>query len=123
MFHPPIYEVIDEWATWKYEQTPLKAGAYRSLMIRFVKEFKLRSVEEIEEKHMAFYMGEQLTGFYMVEAEKALKSFLTYCRMAGYECPSPEMAKQENLLKLYGDVIIRPKQSWIPGKHLKWLHK
>lgn len=96
---PPIYEIIDEFTAWKSERYPWIAGAQQSLLYRFAKTFKLDKVEDIGETHLAFFVGQELTAFYGAQALKAIRAFLWYCKRAGYNVLSPQMATEEKLRK------------------------
>lgn len=96
----PIYEQINEYVYWKKQHHPLTAGAHRSLLFRMAKSLNLNSIEDITESHIAFFTGEQLTGFYVEEALRALRGFLQYARMAGYNCMPYKNATIEHMSKM-----------------------
>lgn len=98
----PITEQIDEYCRWKFLRSPWIAGAQFSLLTRFAKEFNIRSVSDIQEDHIAFYTGEQLTEFYSEQCLRAIRGFLWYSRQAGYQCIASQMATKENLQKHKG---------------------
>lgn len=119
---PQIYTLIDEWAEWKYDIHPYKAGAYRSLMIRFAKSLKLKDVEEISEDHIAYFAGGELTGFYSHTAFKAIKSFLWYAENAGYECVSHNLVSKvrTELEREDRRPVNVSERKWSPGFIAKW---
>lgn len=119
-----ILDVIDEYASWKYQRHPLVAGAQRSLLIRFVKSQRLRDTSDITEKHIAFFVGGELSEFYSEQALKALRQFLWYCRRAGYVSIGHTTASRKALQSSEESSIVsetRPGPAWEPGVvNLKW---
>lgn len=96
----PIYEQINEYAYCKSQRHPMIAGAHRALLYRMAEHLNLNSIEDITESHIAFFTGEQLTGFYVEEAFKALRGFLQYAKMAGYKCIPHKSATLEHMSKM-----------------------
>lgn len=96
----PIYSQINEYAYWKSDQQPWIAGARKALLYRLADNLKLHSITELTETHIAYFTGEQLTDFYGEVALKAIRDFLWYCRLAGYNCLSYKMATKEQLKKV-----------------------
>lgn len=100
-----IEQQIREYCEWRSSKSPWIAGARFNLLTRFTKQFRLETVSDIREEHVAFYTGEQLTEFYSEEALRAIRNFLWYCRQAGYQCIASQMATKENLQKIMGRPI------------------
>jgi hypothetical protein len=96
----PIYEQINEYTYWKSQRHPLIAGAQRALLHRLADSFNLNSIEDLTESHIALFTGEQLTGFYIEKAFQALRGFLQYASMAGYNCISYKTATNEHMSKV-----------------------
>lgn len=99
---PPIHYTIDEYTSWKYERHPMQAGGQRALLHRFVQSFNIQSVEEITDVQIAFFVGEELSAYYGAYATKAIRGFLHFCVLAGYEVVSWRMVTEGNLKKVAG---------------------
>lgn len=83
------YEIdnqIEEYALWKYERTPHMAGAQQSLLLRFSRDMRITRVGDITFDMVAYFTGAEGTEYRRQECLKALRSFLRYCKWAGYEC-------------------------------------
>lgn len=82
---PEIYSVIDEYTSWNMEMYPMRAGAERALLYRYIERNKIRTLEEfVDEGLIAFYVGEELSDYFSGRARIAFASFLRFCRWAGY---------------------------------------
>lgn len=82
---PEIYSVIDEYTSWNMEAYPMRAGAERALLYRYVERNKIDDLEEfVDEERIAFYVGEELSTYYSERARIAFASFLRFCRWSGY---------------------------------------
>lgn len=114
---PPIFGVIDEYTAWKYERHPMIAGGRRSLLYRFVEMYGVRTVEEITDMQVAFFVGEELSAFYAEQAMKALREFFHYCHLVGYEVISWRMVTEPNLRK------VGRKTDWEMVKEVKRLRE
>lgn len=102
---PPIYDTIDEFAEWKSERFPWIAGSQRSLLYRFAQTYKIDNVEEVREDQIAFFVGEELTQFYALQATKAIRGFLWYCDRSGYDVFSYKMVTEEKLKRAVGHPV------------------
>lgn len=92
--------IIKEYSDWRSEKNPMIAGAERSLLIRFCKSFDIRNLTDITEDRVGYFVGEELSDFYSERARRCFRSFLRYCRWAGYyEAPSTE-AKLIDFMKV-----------------------
>ena len=119
----PIYTLIDEYAEWKFGIHPYQAGAYRSLLIRFAKSHRIRHVEEITEEHIAYFTGGEVTGFFSMQALKAMRSFLWYANQAGYDCLSYAIVakiKPQEVVEGESRSERLHAPQWIPGMVGKW---
>ncbi len=102
MFRDPLYGLIDEYVTWYAERYQLVAGTRKALLYRFARSHNLKSISDIREDHIAFFVGEELTEFYAEQALKAIRNFLWYAVMTGHKCISYKMATKEYLTSSRG---------------------
>ena len=126
-----IFDVIDEYASWKYQQRPHIAGAQRSLLIRFAKAHGLRRVSDITEQHIMFFVGGELSQYFAQQAVTTLRAFLWYSRNAGYEAIGHNTASRAALRVLEEESKVSENDAlpeWKPGvipatwkkQNLKW---
>lgn len=94
---PPIYALIDEYTAWNQELYPLRAGAERALLLRYVAANKIWDIDDFaEEGKIAFFVGEELSEYFSGRARIAFASFLRYCRWAGHlHVPATETKLRE----------------------------
>lgn len=109
---PTIYQLIDDYASEKYRRFPMTAGGQRRILRHFAEQMQINHVHEITKEHVAFFAGEQLTGFYTAKALTALRQFLWYCRQAGYQCLAHNACSMTELQKVEGNETISETPSW-----------
>lgn len=80
----------------------MKAGSTRSILRRLVDNNGITRIEKITQEQIAYFIGQEISQFFIQSSLIAIRGFLRYCQTQGHPCISPHLISMENLTRLNG---------------------